>query len=302
MTVKMKMYKPRGAFEFQVINEDGSIEQQSDGEIKNLILDSFLGHHKNSNASHNFQLAIGSGVQTEPKKTDTSLGNQVAISGFFAIPASPANTGAYDHKDGIVRIFTEVRDFTGINGMITELGIVKAGLLLTKALIKDENQNPVAIPLTNTQTLRITYRLYVYYPAVAAEGVWQTDLGEIPYKVCLSSELANPVDPKSVRCQFYMYGFVNSISSYMGNNSVSVTLIASPTENKFTASAGIDHSPSERNLYIEVRGSDVIAGSSFPYAWYYIIVYGKPKIPPNTTVRYTLEFELDWIDDEVVAG
>lgn len=291
------MHKPRGAFEYQVINEDGSIEQQSDGEIKNLILDSFLGHHKNNNNANNYRLVIGSGVQTNPQKTDTSLGNQVASTGGFAIDGSPYGAG-YEYKDGFVRIFTITKDFSGLNQNITEIGISKEGILLTKALIRDQNQNPVTIPLTSTQTLRITYRIYWYFPAVVSEGVFQTDIGDIEYKVCLQEHIEpaikflNSVQVFSLYPMFAETQIYTSIFNGAGFDNKYATF--SENSNKIKIGTTINHASEERDFgYSNINGYRQVH-STPKYSLYF---KNGVKIPANTKIVYEIEYEFGWIDD-----
>lgn len=186
----------RGEFEYSVM-EYGKEVLSSNGPIKNLVLDNMfnfpalLPSSNRNNNFYNVMIAIGSGVQSQPKKTDTSLGNQVAISSYKnSLDTQSKETGDENY---VTIVYEYSHDFSGINGDITEIGLVEyhTGLLITKSLIKDTDNNPVSIPLSSFQTLRIRYRLYIKLPRIIKDDiVFSTPYGDIdlilgisPYRV-----------------------------------------------------------------------------------------------------------------------
>lgn len=170
--------------EWQVINGDGSVDQQGGG-FENLILDQGLDQvASNLFAQLTENCAIGTGTTT-PSQSDTGLVNESARTNNYFM----ANTGTYDQAGNLLPVDNtgdynsggtslagtlELRrtfEFptgsldSSIDGDYGELGfssVTTAGTnLFSRTLFRDGSNNPITVTVDSDQSLRITYSLFV---------------------------------------------------------------------------------------------------------------------------------------------
>tara|TARA_Y100000034_G_C6882621_1_gene404696 strand:+ start:1048 stop:1989 length:942 start_codon:yes stop_codon:yes gene_type:complete len=186
--------KVKGSFSIRV-EESGETVLQT-GEIDNLVTDAALADpcpfvrldYGGIAGNQAIQLCLGAGVVTAPAYGDTNLGNQIASE-----LVNGANGAGYSSNfnretgEGVYpAVFKQSKEmeFTGLSGDLSEVGIKKGGTLMTRSLIKDESGNPITIPVTSNQTVRVTYTIYSIIPSeVLGTGTLSTPYGDVGYTV-----------------------------------------------------------------------------------------------------------------------
>lgn len=185
--------KVKGSFSIRV--EEGGETVLQTGEIDNLVTDAALSDpcpfvrydSGGIAATQVIRLCLGAGVVTAPAYGDTNLGNQIAseeiqLSGNGYTDSFTRETGAGVYP-AVFKQSQEV-EFTGISGDLSEVGIKKGGTLMTRSLIKDESGNPITIPVTSNQTVRVTYTIYSIIPSeVLGTGTLSTPHGDTGFTV-----------------------------------------------------------------------------------------------------------------------
>lgn len=186
--------KVKGSFSIRV--EEGGKTVLQTGEIDNLVTDAALSDpcpfvrvdYGGVSTQQEVRLCLGSGVVTAPAYADTNLGNQIASelvngvngAGYSSYFNRETGEGVYP---AVFKQSQEV-EFTGISGDLSEVGIKKGGTLMTRSLIKDEFGNPITIPVTSNQTVRVTYTIYSIIPSeVLGAGVLSTPHGDTGFTV-----------------------------------------------------------------------------------------------------------------------
>lgn len=186
--------KVKGSFSIRV--EEGGKTVLQTGEIDNLVTDAALSDpcpfvrvdYGGIAGNQAIQLCLGAGVVTAPAYGDTNLGNQIASElvngangdGYSSNFNRETGAGVYP---AVFKQSKEV-EFTGLSGDLSEVGIKKGVTLMTRSLIKDEFGNPITIPVTSNQTVRVTYTIYSIIPSeVLGTGTLTTPHGSSGYTV-----------------------------------------------------------------------------------------------------------------------
>ena len=149
---------------WEVINDDGSIDQSCYKPSDNLVLNSGISIFCNANWGAINQdpwsfFSIGTGT-SEPSATDTALTSK-SYAGTCEYTAYNSTTYSTDGSDPYY-IYTQrgVQTPLGaLNGTYGEIGFSRTstGQLFSKHRLKDELGNPTTITVTSTQQLRLKY-------------------------------------------------------------------------------------------------------------------------------------------------
>lgn len=290
----------KGRFSTQLIESDGEVSFDS-GEQDNLVLDNYLSldYPLPLGGSH---IAIGAGVVTTPAITDTNLGNQIKT-------AQASFVGVSTTKDagGVLCKFSDTVDFTGFSGEeVSEIGVrngSSSGLLITRSLIKDGSGSPTAITVNAGQTLRITYSIYVYFPAVISSGVTSTPHGDLEWSYVLN---------ENYTLGFYtLHSSIGTSDKYGGNPSVGTASLRKARLYYETTSANtpgyitrtVTGSTAELSAYWPATGEDRIIGSTNRtynpvfitsyYACGYLLMLDAPyTLPAN--YDFSISWEVTW--------
>lgn len=149
-------------FDIEVVDaKTGKVKQRAQAE--NIILNSFWGKFL-SDYPYMSAIAYGSGTTT-PVATDTTLGAKIAsvalpaFSGASSVITVDTNNAVISRKSKIV-----LSESTAVGANISEVGIEGHGnTLMTRALLKDMNGNPISIAKTNTDIINIYATVFVHY-------------------------------------------------------------------------------------------------------------------------------------------
>ena len=149
-----------GHYKLETLDANGSVTR-STGWMPNLILDQGL-RHMGANSDYLSVCSVGSGIST-PQPGNTALQARIAQSSTVSdvVNGAQAEAPYYAYSR---RTFT----FTAgsVVGLVGELAIGwggNAGQLFSRALVRNANGVPQAIPVLADETLRVTYE-HRYYP------------------------------------------------------------------------------------------------------------------------------------------
>ena len=118
----------------------------------------YLGGISNSGNGHVKSCVLGTGT-TAPARDQTALVAQIGNEKIYQTHTVSPDYAAY----GVYTETTYEFQENECNGDLTEWGIksyATTGSLLCRELFRDENGTPVVLTKTNSQVLRMTYRLY----------------------------------------------------------------------------------------------------------------------------------------------
>ena len=154
--------KSEGFYKLETLDSSGNITRSTDW-IPNLILDQGL-LRMGANSDYLNVCSVGSGAAT-PKPSDTALQNKLAQSSAVSQVVNGARPEApyYAYSR---RTFTFAAG--SINGLVGELAVGwggNAGQLFSRALTRNANGTPQAIPVLADETLRVTYE-HRYYQVI----------------------------------------------------------------------------------------------------------------------------------------
>lgn len=279
----MKKIGIKGSFIAQIINADGTVAFDP-GEQNNLITDGAF-EFDGFPSGGNTYLCIGSGVVTEPSITDTQLGNQIASKSI-----SFTGKSAQHQDDGLNYQISAWVEFTGLDAEISEIGLRKTsetGTLITRSLIKNANGDPTTITVTSSQTLRLFYKLYYFFPYVIGEGITSTPHGDLHWEL-----IFNRVNPSSIFIN-YMFSSVKNYS--FGSNSIGAMGGVSCTG---SASANLLERKRTFNVTRSPQTSDKVmsAGEQFlslgGHTDYSVYLTQPFTIPAN--YDFTMSLEINW--------
>ena len=149
-----------GHYKLEALDANGNVTR-STGWIPNLILDQGL-LRMGANSDYLNVCSVGSGVST-PQPSDTALQAKIAQSSTVSDVVNGAQAEA-PHYAYSRRTFT----FTAgsVVGLVGELAVGwggNAGQLFSRALVRNANGAPQAMPVLADETLRVTYE-HRYYP------------------------------------------------------------------------------------------------------------------------------------------
>ena len=149
-----------GFYKLETLGVNGNVTQSTEW-IPNLILDQGL-IRMGANNDYLNVCSVGSGAAT-PQTSDTALQNKLAQSSAVSQVANGARPEApyYAYSR---RTFTFAAG--SVNGLVGELAVGwggNAGQLYSRALVRNANGAPQAIPVLVDETLRVTYE-HRYYP------------------------------------------------------------------------------------------------------------------------------------------
>lgn len=178
------MQTVKGAYRLQVF---GNSELLADtGEFDNLITDTALAMGDPFNSGF---LCVGTGNR-QPVVTDTALENELAsASASFTSSAVIFMQGANRYAKRSV-----TATFTGLSGDISEVGFrgSAADSVRSRSLVRDGNGLATIIPIETSQTLKISYFVYVLIPDVLATGTVTTPYGSSVFTIKPHDELTAP--------------------------------------------------------------------------------------------------------------
>lgn len=151
-----------GHYKLETLDASGNVTRSTDW-MPNLILDQGLQRMGTSNDYLNV-CSVGGGVST-PQPSNTALQAKIAQSSTVSdvVNGAQAEEPYYAYSR---RTFT----FTAgsVAGLVGELAVGwggNAGQLFSRALVRNANGTPQAIPVLADETLRVTYE-HRYYPLI----------------------------------------------------------------------------------------------------------------------------------------
>lgn len=230
-----------GEFRVIVRRADGSIKTDT-GIQKNLVLDNAfknilgenvttnLGHEKQNSSSINWGCVVGTGNQT-PTDTDVSLQNYIT--------KNVSTRDAYDSKEnpdtdlheGYVKVWVGKKYiFDNINNEnITELGLISwagdyydegtrydnAYILMTRALIKGTDGQPIAVTVLQGEILEVIYQINWYIDVTRKTGSFTLTTSKDG--VDTNSEFEYFLQPYNIKSRLEV-GYRNLTLYYNNNN------------------------------------------------------------------------------------
>lgn len=151
-----------GHYKLETLDANGNITRSTDW-MPNLILDQGL-LRMGANSDYLNVCSVGSGVST-PQPINTSLQAKIAQSSTVSDVVNGAQAEAPYHAYSR-RTFTFAAG--SVVGLVGELAVGwggNAGQLFSRALVRNANGMPQAIPVLADETLRVTYE-HRYYPMI----------------------------------------------------------------------------------------------------------------------------------------
>lgn len=163
--------------QWQVINKDGTVEQQGGG-FENLIVDQGMDMPSNNVfAALTRYCSVGTGTAS-PSQSDTGLVNEIARTGNIA---GIGNTGTYNQDGNLIDsdrqpgttllehrrtfLFSQGTLDSSVDGDYGELGFspqsTSGANLFSRTLFRDNNGNAVTVTVSSDQALQVTYSLIV---------------------------------------------------------------------------------------------------------------------------------------------
>ena len=151
-----------GFYKLETLDSNGNMTRQTDW-IPNLILDQGL-LRMGANNDYLNVCSVGSGAAV-PQPSNTSLQTKIAQSSTVSDVVNGARSEApfYAYSR---RTFTFAAG--SVNGLVGELAVGwggNAGQLFSRALTRNANGTPQAMPVLADETLRVTYE-HRYYPMI----------------------------------------------------------------------------------------------------------------------------------------
>lgn len=155
LNVKDLSAKVHNRYDLQLVDAQGNIKQEAYAE--NIVVDLFFKQKYYTNSSWMWSstspkyIHLGSGT-TEPTSSDTELTQYL-----FEIEIE-SSTRTILNKEGDVRMIStaKVPAEASYTGDIAEIGLVGGGGLMSHALLKDAEGNPISIKKEDTDSLVIT--------------------------------------------------------------------------------------------------------------------------------------------------
>lgn len=284
----------KGFYSLEVLDARGNVTRSTDW-IPNLILDQGL-LRMGANSDYLNVCSVGSGVST-PQPSNTSLQAKLAQSSAASdvVNGAQAEAPYYAYSR---RMFT----FTAgsVVGLVGELAVGwggNAGQLFSRALVRNANGIPQAIPVLADETLRVTYE-HRYYPLLTdTTGVLEVS-GAIggqyeyiirPSMVSTATQwTANNAQNNGARLSITAYnGEIGGITEQPTGNRLStggVTGTVSGTTATFAHSYEIDN----LNVSGGIRSLMFAMGNG---AWQ---VQFTPAIPKDADISLRLQFGHTW--------
>ena len=154
--------KSEGFYKLETLDANGNITRSTEW-IPNLILDQGL-LRMGANSDYLNVCSVGSGTAV-PQPSNTSLQTKLAQSSTVSdvVNGAQAEAPYYAYSR---RTFTFIAG--SVVGLVGELAVGwggNAGQLFSRALTRDANGTPQAIPVLADETLRVTYE-HRYYPMI----------------------------------------------------------------------------------------------------------------------------------------
>lgn len=283
-----------GFYKLETLDANGNIKRQTDW-IPNLILDQGLLRMGTSSDYLNV-CSVGSGTAV-PQPSNTSLQTKIAQSSTASdvVNGAQAEAPYYAYSR---RTFT----FTAgsVNGLVGELAVGwggNAGQLFSRALTRNANGTPQAIPVLEDETLRVTYE-HRYYPllsdTVGSIGISGAIGGNYEYIIRPSMVstathwIANNAQNNGSRLSITAYnGEIGGITEQPSGNRltmIGVTGTVSGTTSIFS------HSYENANLNV-VGGIRSLMFAMGNGAWQ---VQFTPAIPKDADSSLRLQFSHSW--------
>lgn len=284
----------KGFYSLEVLDSNGNVTRSTDW-MPNLILDQGL-LRMGTNSDYLNVCSVGSGVST-PQPNNTALQAKIAQSSTVSdvVNGAQAEAPYYAYSR---RTFT----FTAgsVVGMVGELAVGwggNAGQLFSRALVRNANGMPQALPVLADETLRVTYE-HRYYPLLTdATGVLAIS-GAIggnyeyivrPSMVSTATQwTANNAQNNGVRLPITAYnGDIGGITEQPSGNRLTLSGVNGTVSG---TTATFSHSYENANLNV-VGGIRSLMFAMGNGAWQ---VQFTPAIPKDADSYLRLQFSHTW--------
>lgn len=284
----------KGFYKLEALDASGNVARSTDW-MPNLILDQGL-LRMGANNDYLNVCSVGSGVST-PQPSNTALQSKLAQSSTVSqvVNGAQAEAPYYAYSR---RTFTFAAG--SVVGLVGELAVGwggNAGQLFSRALVRNANGMPQAIPVLEDETLRVTYE-HRYYPLLTDT----TGVLEITGAIGGQHEYIIRPSMVSTATQWTAYNAQNngtrlSVTAY---NGVIGGITDQPTGNRLTMSgvtgtvsgttATFAHSYENANLNVSggIRSLMFAMGNG---AWQ---VQFTPAIPKVADSSLRLQFSHSW--------
>lgn len=284
----------KGHYKLETLDANGNVTRSTDW-MPNLILDQGL-LHMGANSNYLNVCSVGSGVST-PQPSNTALQAKLAQSSTVSdvVNGAQAEAPYYAYSR---RTFT----FTAgsVVGLVGELAVGwggNAGQLFSRALVRNANGTPQAIPVLADETLRVTYE-HRYYPLLTdTTGVLEiTGVIGGQYEYIIRPSMvstatqwtANNAQNNGTRLSVTAYnGEIGGITEQPSGNRLTMTGVTGTVSG---TTAIFSHS--YENAYLNVAGG--IRSLMFAMgngAWQ---VQFTPAIPKDSDSSLRLQFSHTW--------
>lgn len=284
----------KGFYSLEVLDASGNVKR-STGWMPNLILDQGLLRMGASNDYLNV-CSVGSGVST-PQPSNTALQSKLAQSNTVSdvVNGAQAEAPYYAYSR---RTFTFLAG--SIVGLVGELAVGwggNAGQLFSRALVRNANGTPQAMPVLADETLRVTYE-HRYYPMITDTTGVLTISGAIggqyeyiirPAMVSTATQwTANNTQNNGTRLLITAYnGEMGGITEQPSGNRLNMTGVTGTVSG---TTAIFSHSYENANLNVSggIRSLMFAMGNG---AWQ---VQFTPAIPKDADSSLRLQFSHTW--------
>lgn len=283
-----------GHYKLETLDDNGNITRSTEW-MPNLILDQGL-LRMGANSDYLNVCSVGSGVST-PQPSNTSLQAKIAQSSTASAVVNGAQAEApyYAYSR---RTFTFLAG--SVVGLVGELAVGwggNAGQLFSRALVRNANGMPQAIPVLADETLRVTYE-HRYYPLLTdTTGVLEItgDIGGNyeyiirPAMVSTGTQwTANNAQNNGTRLSVTAYnGEMGGITEQPTGNRLTMTGVTG-TVSGTTATFAHSYESANLNVTGGIRSLMFAMGNG---AWQ---VQFTPAIPKDADSSLRLQFSHSW--------
>lgn len=284
----------KGFYKLEALDANGSVTRSTDW-MPNLILDQGL-LRMGANNDYLNVCSVGSGVST-PQPSNTALQSKIAQSSTVSnvVNGAQAEAPYYAYSR---RTFTFAAG--SVVGLVGELAVGwggNAGQLFSRALVRNANGTPQAIPVLADETLRVTYE-HRYYPMLTDTAGVLTISGAIggQYEYIIRPAMistathwtANNAQNNGSRLSITAYiGDIGSITDQPSGNRLTMSGVTGTVSG---TTAIFAHSYENPNLNVSggIRSLMFAMGNG---AWQ---VQFTPAIPKDADSSLRLQFSHTW--------
>jgi len=284
----------KGLYKLEALDANGNVTRSTDW-MPNLILDQGL-LRMGANSDYLNVCSVGSGVST-PQPSNTSLQAKIAQSSTVSnvVNGAQAEAPYYAYSR---RTFTFLAG--SVVGLVGELAVGwggNAGQLFSRALVRNANGAPQAMPVLADETLRVTYE-HRYYPMITDTTGVLTISGTIggnyeyiirPSMVSTGAQwTANIAQNNGTRLPVTAYnGEIGGITEQPSGNRLTTSGVTG-TASGTTATFGHSYENSNLNVSGGIRSLMFSMGNG---VWQ---VQFTPAIPKDAENSLRLQFSHTW--------